>query len=200
MKLLVVQPHHDDAVWSIAEHMLTWIEDGHEVVVMTTHAGRVRLVDKERHRKHDRLDLEHHEAMVALGVNHWIQLDFPDDGWGAVHSPKPNEVSREIERYVVQTEPDVLVAPTGIHHPDHETCWLAVMNATISRRITVWFYDELPYYVLYPQLAFTTGRYDPAGHREHFEKKKELCQMYKSQWAPHLERTVYAPERVWRGG
>lgn len=197
MKLLIVQPHQDDAVWSIAEHMLTWMENGHELVVLTTHNGRVPRRDFMRHRKHDILDLEHHDVMVAMGIHHWIQLDHPDDGWGPEYSHSAAAIGAEIRWKITRVGPDVIVCPTGIHHPDHRTCRFAVYSAYLDGGPAVWFYDELPYYVLHPQLACGPGLYQPAVYRDHFDRKKELVKMYKSQWAPHLERTVYAPERVW---
>ena len=39
MKFLVLNPHLDDAFFSLTETAMTWVEDGHEVYLLTVFAG-----------------------------------------------------------------------------------------------------------------------------------------------------------------
>lgn len=88
--------------------------------------------------------------------------------------------------------------PLGIHHPDHRETIRACPDAGY---VPVWYYEELPYRVLYPDLPVgvsTAGTrklvgYDPSN----LQKKKELCRMYASQVDDQLERSLYVPERLW---
>jgi LmbE family N-acetylglucosaminyl deacetylase len=191
VKILVLQPHYDDAVWSIAEHMLTWLKAGDHVGVCTVFGWTGAP-------KEDLLAVEHAQAMSLMRMDEAWALDFRDDAHrdrGLTRS----DVARAMAAQVEHWKPDVAVVPMGIHHPDHRMC---AMTAWDHRRVPTWRYEELPYYVLYPSQCVTDD--DARGVGWHLRKnddflpfKKALCQIYASQWAPHLERTVYAPERLW---
>ena len=194
MRILVLQPHADDAVWSIAEHMLTWLEDGHQVEVFTTHGGKV----PGQEAKHTTLRKEHRSVMQKMGCEDFYCQSFFDDAWD--ERPAASAWAGEVADLIFEqtSKPDVLVGPVGAHHPDHQViAW--VTHALERRWLTyAWWYEELPYYVLYPADRKPLGRrVELQGHNDHFTEKKELCRMYRSQWAPHLERTVFAPERLW---
>jgi len=197
MDILILQPHADDAVWSMAEHMLTWQEDGHYLAVATVFGAAVRHTDPAREEKHRVLDAEHGAVLRAMGITMVSNGPFSDDGWGL---PRPLDL--DLRTYVgsLLSHPfDVIVAPTGIWHPDHVQLGLNMQNYTWqSPRRQTWIYDELPYYVQHPELA--TMCLPAVGHREHLARKKELCRMYASQLNPPdtVERCIYAPERVWK--
>lgn len=195
MRILVIQPHADDAVWSIGEHMLTWLERGDRVEVFTTHGGAV----PGQMTKHMALRAEHAAVARAMGIEDYYCRAFFDDAWA--DRPASSEDADTIAQVIYDSvdRPDVLVGPYGILHPDHRT----VAGATfgLARKWSgtkLWVYEELPYYVLYPQTRCVPSGYElKASGVTHFDRKKELSRMYKSQWADHLERTVFAPERLW---
>lgn len=195
MRILIAQPHADDAVWSIGEHMLTWLDLDHQVDVFTTHGGAV----PGQMGKHLTLRAEHAKVMRAMGCEDFYCRAFFDDAWPnrPESSANASDIAKVIHDSVAQ--PDVFVAPYGIHHPDHRT--VAGATLTVARKwvgTKLWVYEELPYYVLYPQTRHPPTGYElKAPSTFHFEGKKVFCRMYKSQWAPHLERTVFAPERLW---
>jgi len=197
VRILVFTPHYDDAVWSIAEHMLTWLKAGDYVGVCTVFGWTGAP-------KEDLLAAEHAQAMSLMRVSeHWA-LDFKDDAHPCERRPQVvgSAMVTEVEHY----RPDVVVLPRGIHHPDH----IQVSSLRLPRSVaTIWYYEELPYYVLYPFEAIDPDPHlrstiwfdwEMRKHDDFFAFKKALCQTYASQWAPHLERTVYAPERLWGPG
>lgn len=194
MKILVVQPHFDDAVWSVAEHMLTWQAQGHDIVVLTVFGWKG--ADKER-----RLAREHDQVMRQMRLAH-VEFDHQDDAHGD-DLTRSTCAARDLGAMIGRAQPpSVVVMPAGIHHPDHlavgDLKWIVAMLGP-----TIWIYEELPYYVLYPgETRDVLPPQQPIememqGHDNYFGIKRMLCQMYASQWAPHLERTVFAPERLW---
>jgi LmbE family N-acetylglucosaminyl deacetylase len=186
MPILVVSPHFDDAVFSIGEAMLGWIDDGYEVVVLTVF-GAV-LNEKETI-----LEREHREAMTKLGVSAFVNLDFADDA----HGPNIDvrKVRNTVNKVVHDTRCGVSVWPFGIHHPDH-----VLVSILGGARRPKWVYDELPYFVVYPEQAS-----DPADwgwtrmwSPNFLARKRELVNCYASAVTEELERSLYAPERLWK--
>ena len=180
----------------MAEHMLTWRDDGHDLTVLTVFGAVTNG-------KEERLAEEHREVLFLFGegISSW-EMGFRDDA----HEDReddPREVVEALRLRIQQMEPDVVVLPVGIHHPDHVVvaqCFPMWRDPTLEPK--VWRYEELPYYVLYPDQCLFTEDTAKAGWQlqgfvPHFTFKKALCRMYHSQWAPHLGRTVFAPERIW---
>jgi LmbE family N-acetylglucosaminyl deacetylase len=196
VKITVLSPHVDDAVFSLAESMLTWIEDGHEVTVLSVFAG-IPWHDEEGRRKHTVLRAEHDRAMERLGVAH-VELEFLDDVYGP--SLDPEVAASNVAVHVAPT--DQLVVPVGIHHNDH---LLTRRIGGVLRprdwldRTEAWFYDEIPYYVLYPSCAggiFSLAK-ERQGYRSHYQEKTRLIHEYRSQLNDDLMRCLLVPERVW---
>ena len=185
MSILVVSPHFDDAVFSVAEAMLGWIDDGYDVVVLTVFGAVTNI-------KETTLEREHHEAMTLLGAD-YVNLGFTDDA----HEDRatPRTVRAAVEAVVHGSRCGVSVWPFGIHHPDH--VFTALIGAGRQPR---WVYDELPYFVVYPEQASdpTVWKWPRMWSRNFLARKRELANCYASAVTEELERSLYAPERVWR--
>lgn len=189
MRILIVSPHDDDAIWSLGEYIATWVEDGHDITILTVFGGMPE--DNKGKTKHSLMRWEHKQACAAIGVRQ-ERLDFLD----SVYEPPPSVVG-----VVEALKPhlagfDIVVGPAGIHHPDH----LLVRDAleylrTSGQRLFV--YDEIPYYVEYPHLS--AWNMEPAGmpRRSNLMIKKLACSFYKSQIDEYVERMLFVPERLW---
>lgn len=202
MKMLIIQPHRDDAVFSIAEHMLTWIEDGHQLTILTVFGG---FPEGEQAQKHFLMEEEHRAAMKALGNIDLIDANYLDHAARHGSPMGPGDVLDTLRFGLGSSGADVVVGPTGIHHDDHQIVRSAVEG--LPRATThLWLYDELPYFVMYPEkcLHATLHRLGgwrnltPEGCRSHRVEKQQLCAMYRSQIGETEERCLLAPERVWR--
>ena len=189
-RICVVSPHCDDAVFSLGEYMLAWVEDGHELTVFTVFAGVPD--DLAGRRKHTTLHVEHHRAMRALGARGYMAnlLD-------SVYPPRPpvGEVAEVIDHALSSILPDIVIAPWGIHHDDHILTRQAVLHC--SHQKTLLFYDEIPYYVQYPEQACQDGTAAPLGFRSSLLGKQALCSFYASQIDDELKRMLFVPERLW---
>jgi LmbE family N-acetylglucosaminyl deacetylase len=199
LRFLVVQPHLDDAFFSITETALTWVEDGHEVLLATVFAGiPSSIIDNERYWKHTTMWEEYHQALFQGPFEHLAAGLFFDDA-ARPDQPMLVDVQGFIAMQVNDCDPDVLVMPIGIHHPDHT---IVRMSAPPLRRARRWYYDELPYFVMYPELAGPRlehgGLMAREGCRNHLAEKRAICAAFASQMGETEERCLWAPERVWR--
>ena len=188
MRVAVISPHLDDAVFSVAEHMLS--RPDWESCIVTPFGGQPTV---EPHRsKYITLHEEHRNVCELAGWD-FINGPFLDDAarldpWSASQGDFFQDWCREVLLGF-----DAWWWPQGVHHPDH----LLVGHYAYSRPgIAQCVYEELPYRVLYPGPSPSMGRlegYDPS----HLQTKKELCRMYASQIDEQLERCLFVPERLW---
>lgn len=212
MRIAVISPHVDDAVFSVGEHMLSRPDD--EFTVVCPCASMFLPAEEPDHSKYRTLLAEHDNAMARGG---WKALNGPffDDGarsrgngrdmldlklWNVLEiwlSSALQATSDSAFRDLF----DEWWVPFGIFHPDHID--VAMAAARISRptaRFSV--YEELPYRVKHPEQApLVTGRYELTGFGplgEQLDAKRRLCNVYASQIGPDIERCLYAPERLWR--
>lgn len=210
MKIAVISPHVDDAVFSVGEHMLSRPDDEFTIV---SACGVVPL-DGQFIGKYKRLLAEHAEACERGG---WEMANgnFVDDAVTKDYlSPHTGDL-QELTEWHAETlqrrgvavsidKFDEWWVPFGIHHPDHRHVRHAVgqINRPTAR---VMFYEELPYRVLYPKeatqltansLCAEIVGFGPLGQQ--LEAKQRLCRVYASQIGPDIERSLYAPERLWR--
>lgn len=204
MKFLIVQPHRDDAIFSIAEHMLTWLEDGHQLTIHTIFGGiPFEGGDDAQIRKHLLLEEEHAAAMRQLGDVMLMSNNYMDHGCGT------GRTDTEVIADAIWGTFDVIVRPHGIWHDDHIQVADAVSRAQYrhhrlgGQSLTVWVYDELPYYVQYPEgsLAASADGYhgmEMVGTRDFYEAKLHLTRCYRSQIGRLEARTLMCPERVWK--
>jgi LmbE family N-acetylglucosaminyl deacetylase len=156
-------------------------------------------------KKEEILFEEHDAAMTALGLDGFYALDFTDSAWQKAGSNDSMfrfwEVGPALGRAITELvkDVDVICWPTGIHHPDHRLVSRAGRNAVTGPWRT-WVYDELPYFVLYPDEAMGPGSHlqlERVGSRDFYERKQRLVQCYRSQIDDALVRCVMVPERVW---
>lgn len=205
MKFLVVQPHLDDAFFSLTETAMTWREDGHEVHLLTVFSA-VPPEGNERHIKHVTMWQEYEAAIERGPFEHYRALDYFDDAVRVgqlMWEPFEDDVNYAVKHY----RADAVVAPTGISHPDHRLVRAAIDDWNPDGK--TWYYDELPYYVAYPQWSWSAKwlsllgsgyprPYEREGCREHLAAKKRLCRLFGSQVGDTEERCLWVPERVWR--
>lgn len=189
MRVAVISPHLDDAVFSVAEHMLS--RPDWEFTIVTPFGGQP---SEEPHRsKYLILHDEHQRVCEHMG-------------WDLVNGPFLDDAARpDHERRIVPGLQDwlqeVLVDfdqewwPEGIHHPDHQL--VALARYRVHPRTHR--YEELPYRVLWPENVMVNSHgYDLQGYDpSNLHKKRELCRMYASQVDEQLERCLFAPERLW---
>lgn len=196
MKIAVISPHLDDAVFSVAEHMLSRPDDQFCIV---TPCGGIDGPDDAYRAKYLRLHREHRDVLMATG---WGATDgaFLDDAAGP---DGLRNVQSWLEHVLQEGGRDLFDewwVPFGIHHPDHIAVHAAC--ARIGRPSARYvLYEELPYRVLYPPMILPPialqgemDGYDPSM----LERKRELCRLYVSQIGPEVERCLYVPERLWR--
>lgn len=197
MKIAIVSPHADDAIFSVAEHMLSRPQDQHTILCplngIPTYGDGVK--------KHMVL-LEEHATVCRQMRVAMIDGHFLDDVYAKDHT---DEDLYEWFRARQLSEYDQVWIPAGIHHPDHVSVREAVDRALcwIQYPGKRFMYEELPYRVLYPELACLVINMhsvmpDMVGcSPNHLDRKKELCRMYASQVDDQLERSLYAHERMW---
>lgn len=189
MSTVILSPHTDDAVFSLADHLCEALD----VTVVSVFAG---IPDDDiGKRKHTRLRAEHQTACVLLG---WraVNGDFLDD----VYQPRPADdvLAAWISEQIDGT--DTVYAPLGIHHPDHiHIARVAAQLAAADSRTWLW-YAELPYTVDYPELARSLA----AGHTIEsvsacFPQRKEAAvRCYTSQVNDDVLNRVMRLEMVLR--
>lgn len=117
-RIVVVEPHADDAFLSLGGHIAAWVADGRQVTILTVYSGtRNRADDAEAYA--DAVGA----AWRGLGV---VESDPGLDSGAEV--PEPPRVRRPAAW---------VVAPLGLQHPEHR----AVRDATVA---DAW-YVEIPY-------------------------------------------------------
>lgn len=180
--MIVLSPHLDDAVLSLAEWMLGC---GCDVTVATVFS------EGDQARK-----AEDEAALAMLGVEsrHLGLRDEPGRTY-----VDPLSVRADIGA-LMGREP--VLAPLGIHHPDHRVVsWVA---AKWFGQHVAGFYEELPYRVMFPddraarigavRLDFDL-QVDSCGG--FLAAKRAAVACYASQLGEDVQRCAFAPERIW---
>ncbi len=188
MKTAIISPHTDDALFSLGS-MMSLIKNGREVTIISPFAGIPN--DPTGKEKHITLRQEHRNACITAGVE-YINGNFFDD----VYGPQNKEelvtwLSSQLGKF------QEIYVPLGIHHPDH----VLIRDIFVEYFEFQHFYEELPYRVLYPQLASEAAQKFTTGMRRfkqpHLPSKEPSVKMYKSQTAPHLFKLLFVDEFVW---
>lgn len=192
MKVAVISPHLDDAIFSVAEHMLS--RPDWEFTIVCPFGGQPTF---EPHCSKYLILHDEHQRVCEFAGWDFINGPFLDDAarldpWSASQGDFFQDWCRE-----VLVGFDQAWWPMGIHHPDHRI--VAHYRYSLADAIAL-TYEELPYRVLYPegndqqlQRPPHLQGYDPS----HLRTKKELCRMYASQVDDQLERCLFVPERLW---
>lgn len=193
MTTVVVSPHTDDAIFSIGAHLST-LDPGEPLTIASPMAGipndAVGLV------KHITLRREHDRAVALLAPTaRVVNGDFLDDVYDP---PALDELSAWLREAI--SGADTVYVPVGIHHPDHLMVSDA-MVALVATVASVWFYEELPYRVLYPRLLnerlVALGLVDIHTVWPN-AVKADAVRCYDSQVDDELITKLLVPEHIWR--
>lgn len=192
--IVVVSPHADDAVFSCAEHMLD--RPDARFVIMGVMRGKPPVGDP-RLEMWRRLELEHLTICKQLDAEP-IEGPFADDVYGR---KRQGDITSWVVQFMPPTVNEIWM-PMGLRHPDHiQTRRACDVLVSQERFADVLVYEELPYRVEAPELVDVPRRAELVSvGPSYLERKQLLCRGYESQIAadPNLERSIYAPERLWR--
>lgn len=182
--MIILQAHDDDAIFSIGSYMQSLTD----VRVITTNGGIPK--DEKGMIKHTTLQAEHKILMDKMGFT-FEQWDYLDDVYPFVEDGFYEKL------LTILQSGETILAPLGIHHPDH------VRLANFVKQNPpkdIYFYEELPYRVLYPELAAQEAKkLDKRILKEYLPKNKiELVSYYKSQVDDELLKKLNVTERVWQ--
>lgn len=191
MKVAIISPHTDDAIFSLGDSIQYLLHTGKEVTIISPFAGVPD--DAAGYSKHTLLRKEHARACTMLGVE-IINGNFLDDVY-------PDRDLSYLEGWLKEMVlgHDRIIVPLGIHHPDH----IIVRNIFVENFNHFDFYEELPYRVLYPELRDQVAtKY--IGNRflsrsiNTTNTKKFAVEAYASQIIGHkILEQLYVPERMW---
>lgn len=219
--MTVLSPHLDDAVLSLGQHLAAHRDDEHLERIVTVFAGKpqgLRMVTaydvscgfgSSRRAVESRRE-EDERACKQLGVLH-THLNELDNQYRKVHDPHIVErIARTVRQYMSGKEH--VFVPLGIGHPDHrilaDAAELAARTMIERRPISLMFYEEMPYRVLYPEhvaarlveLAALGWHLDlwPLDVGD-IELKSAAIAKYESQFPEGAaDPCLRVPERVWR--
>lgn len=188
---VVLSPHLDDAIFSVGERL----KDGTPTTVACPFAGVP--ADPGGRTKYETLRREHAAACLLLDVHH-IDGPFLDD----VYADRNLSGLRQWVTRAIQTANEVWV-PLGIHHPDHVLLAALALECITDQRVIV--YEELPYRILYPELAMArvgalalSYQLHPQGRHLALGAKRAAVGCYGSQLTGgEIIRSLFAPERAW---
>lgn len=193
MKHLIISPHTDDAIFSLGSYMLE--HKSTDFTILSIYAGIPD--DDAGKRKHTTLRKEHDEACRKIGAK-VINGDFLDD----VYTPRPTlqELAKWINPFL--SKYNRVYVPMGIHHPDHVN--IHNVFKLFFQSYTHYVYEELPYRILYPELASQLRevniQHEPLDFTaiEHNPEKEEIVKTYKSQVGPELLTQLFVDEHIWK--
>lgn len=184
---MVVSPHLNDAVFSVAAHLKTLADES--ITILTPFAG---IPDD------DSLRQEHANACQSLGFH---RVDGPFSGGG-------DQTRAEVEEYLKPrlVLADKIYIPVGTHHPDHLLVTEAASNVVVQFSMRgmsyeVFYYEELPHRVLYSELV--QERLAGCEGLELIETdstpmKEAACRLYTSRVDDDLMAKLMVTERVWQ--
>ena len=92
------------------------------------------------------------EAMSVLQAKA-VHLDFTDGQYDS--RPDPDEVVGRLRELIDEINPEFIVGPLGLVHPDHEVVRDALLEAVKSSE-ALWLYEDLPARVQHPEFVHKT--------------------------------------------
>ena len=202
MKIAVIQPHYDDAAFSVGELMLDRLSRGDQITIVTVFGGIPAMgVDgpvNPHFLKWDILSREHASVCRTFGFDE-ISLSYLDDAARGGAEVDDEALRSDLRQLLVGTGFDQWWVPVGIHHPDHIDVRLAC--SAIGRPTEAYLlYEELPYRVLYPVDLDMSEYHRMVGYDPKWlAEKKTMVRMYASQLreGEEAERCLWVPERLW---
>jgi LmbE family N-acetylglucosaminyl deacetylase len=155
--LVVFSPHLDDGVFScaalIAKHQTRVISicagiPTEEVPPgdFDVMAGFRTAADAIRQRR-----VEDVQAGAILGCE-MIHMDCVEDQYDRGMPGRAGRVRKTVATALQSVTPgDILLAPLGLRHPDHELVRSAFCDLVAGADCAAWMYEELPYRALWPE-------------------------------------------------
>lgn len=196
MKIAILSPHTDDGIFSLGNYIQRLKNAEDQVTIISVFSGipPISLDKGKGYDKHALLRTEHEAACNLLKVK-FINGDFLDD----VYSPRPDDV--DVYDWLLKKLKgfDEVIAPLGIHHPDH------IQLARIAKKYKLadrW-YAELPYRVLYPGIANEIVQNSNFKHRHRISSnsylmKKKAVECYYSQiQSPNILSQLLTEEEIY---
>lgn len=148
--VLILSPHLDDAVLSAGQYLA----GRPDAVVMTLFAGtpQAETVTTAYDQQcgfgtaveamASRMD-EDKLALAVLGCTD-RHMPFPDHQYG--EKRKFKDIVASIEQAIEELDPEYIVGPLGLIHPDHQTTRDALLEVARGEEfdLPVWLYEDLP--------------------------------------------------------
>ena len=198
-RLIVVEPHYDDAVFSLAEFMASFEGDIRVLTVFGSAPpdGDAKKVDEVLMRQ-----AEQSEAMAIVGAS-WFAGPLADGKWVTDRSDVEwVEAAAFISWHMADFQATHLLFPVGLVHEDHQNC--AGLSSWIDRsyikvgRTKFGRYEDLPYAVMYRWTYEAPNAVLEGPWQTNLALKRRAVACYASQiQTEDIERNVYVPERVW---
>jgi LmbE family N-acetylglucosaminyl deacetylase len=153
--VLVISAHLDDAILGAGQ----FIAGRPDCVVVTVLAGdppsRTILTSydastgfKSAAEAMDARRAEDLEAMSVLQAEA-RHMDSVDSQYGG--KLKPAAVVKQLGELIDELDPEFVLAPLGLVHPDHEAVREAALEAMGDRETPLWLYEDLPARVQHPE-------------------------------------------------
>jgi LmbE family N-acetylglucosaminyl deacetylase len=154
---LVISPHLDDAALSCGQ----FLAGRPDAVVVTVFAGipkaKTTLTSYDRdsgfrssHQAMESRRAEDREALAVLGAMP-VHLGFTDHQYG--QPMDRGQVAAAVAAQVVKHNPELVVAPLGLGHPDHELVREATLDVLREDPVPLWLFEDTPTCVLHPELV-----------------------------------------------
>jgi LmbE family N-acetylglucosaminyl deacetylase len=135
-------------------------------------------------------------------------MDFVDSQYGG--KLKTPTFIKQIGDLIDELDPEFVLAPLGLVHPDHVAVREAVLEAMRDRELPLWCYEDLPARVQHPgSVVEALNELTAAGYESEsgfigtgsIAKKMDALWCYRSQLGlPEFENrhSFLVPERFWR--
>jgi LmbE family N-acetylglucosaminyl deacetylase len=210
---LIVSPHLDDAVLSAGQVMA----GRPNMTVATVFAGVPARADQLTSfdtscgfaNAEHAVRVRRHEDRAALGhfAAHAEWFEFPDGQYG--EPADEADIVAQLLATVRRLNPNLLIGPLGLVHPDHLIVRRAYQALVDATGIEAWVYEDVPSRVLWPEeVPDALAWWNTAGYKPEFgfvgtgplEKKDDALGCYSSQhwWMGEHWHACLVRERLWR--
>jgi LmbE family N-acetylglucosaminyl deacetylase len=211
-RALLIQPHCDDGCLSAGQFMA----GRPDIICVTVFAATPKSSSvlttydalsgfKSAQQAMEARRAEDREALALLGAKP-VHLSFVDQQYGQLTNRKL--VAEELARQIELFEPEFVIGPLGIGHPDHELVREALLDAALDSDTPLWLYEDTPTRIVEPQLvpeALEAVRRREATATLGFcgdgplDLKMAALWSYRSQLPLFPNRhTLLCPERFWK--
>ncbi len=151
---LVISPHLDDAILGAGQ----FIAGRPDCVVATVFAGipPAKSVLTAYDLKcgfgsaAEAIEVRRAEDLEAMSVLQAkaLQLDFVDSQYGG--KLKTAALVKQLGELIDELDPEFVLAPLGLVHPDHVAVCEAALEVICDRETPLWLYEDLPARVQHP--------------------------------------------------